>query len=339
MNFGQSLGFLSFLISLYILWQIRQLLLLIFFAVILAVVLNRWVTKLKTFHLSRLTAVFIIVTTIIIVFNLLLLVILPPFIEQFQLLLNILPKVPEKINELISNFENSKYYYWQSFSGLDTFLKDYNFVPDNFLNNFIAFFSNVFLIIFQVILIFVLTVVLLLNPQRYRRYFRQLFPSFYRYRVDDILDKSEIAIVSWLGGITINSLFIGSLSGIGLLILQVKLVLVHALLAGLLNFIPNIGPAASVIFPIMIAVVDSPWKILPIVVWYFIIQNIESYWLTPKVMAEKVSLLPAVTLFAQIFFATVFGLLGLLLALPLTVVSKTWIEEVLFNDILDRWVT
>lgn len=83
--------------------------------------------------------------------------------------------------------------------------------------------------------------------------------------------------------------------------------------------------------------VDSPWQIIPIIVWYFIIQNIESYWLTPKVMADKVSLLPAVTLFAQIFFATVFGLLGLLLALPLTVVVKTWMEEILFKDILDNW--
>ena len=110
MNFGQSLGFLSFLISLYILWEIRQLLLLIFFAVILAVALNRLIIRLKKFHLSRSTAVFIVLTSIIIIFNLLLLVILPPFIEQFQLLLNILPKVPEKINELINNIEDSKYY-------------------------------------------------------------------------------------------------------------------------------------------------------------------------------------------------------------------------------------
>ena len=124
-------------------------------------------------------------------------------------------------------------------------------------------------------------------------------------RVDDILDKSEIAIVSWLSEIVINCLFIGILSGVGLLFLQVKFVLVHAFLAGLLNFIPNIGPAASVVFPIMIAVPDSPWKIIPIVIWYFIIQNVESYWLTPKVMTETASLLTALTLFAQIFLATI----------------------------------
>jgi predicted PurR-regulated permease PerM len=56
-------------------------------------------------------------------------------------------------------------------------------------------------------------------------------------------------------------------------------------------------------------------------------------------MAKQVSLLPAVTLIAQIFFATTFGLLGLLLALPLTVIVKTWVEEAIFKDILDRWQT
>jgi predicted PurR-regulated permease PerM len=108
-------------------------------------------------------------------------------------------------------------------------------------------------------------------------------------------------------------------------------------LAGLLDFIPNIGPTASVVFPIMIALLDAPWKIVAILIWYFIVQNIESYFLTPTVMAKQVSLLPAVTLMAQIFFASTFGILGLLLALPLTVVAKTWIEELLFKDILDQW--
>ncbi|MDJ0528462.1 MAG: AI-2E family transporter, partial [Microcystis sp. M53600_WE12] len=59
--------------------------------------------------------------------------------------------------------------------------------------------------------------------------------------------------------------------------------------------------------------------------------------LTPTVMAKQVSLLPAITLIAQIFFAQMFGILGLLLALPLTVVVKTWLDELLFKDILDQW--
>ncbi|MTF40015.1 AI-2E family transporter [Cyanobacterium aponinum] len=338
MNFGQSLGFLAFLISLYILWQIRHLLLLVFSAIIFAVALNRLVKKLENIGWSRYQSVYLTVLSLIAVIFILVLLIFPPFIDQFQLLINALPKVPIKINELIENIAGDNYQVFETFlNNFNKIINDNNLLPAQVINNFIALFSNFLNVTFQVIFVFVLTVVFLLNPLKYRRYLLKVFPAFYRYRIDEILNKTEIAIVNWLGGILINCIFIGVLSGVGLFFLQVKLVLVHALLAGLLNFIPNIGPTLSVVFPITIAVVDSPWQIIPIIVWYFIIQNIESYWLTPKVMADKVSLLPAVTLFAQIFFATVFGLLGLLLALPLTVVVKTWMEEILFKDILDNW--
>jgi len=338
MNFGQSLGFLAFLISLYILWQIRHLLLLVFSAIIFAVALNRLVKKLENIGWSRYQSVYLTVLSLIAIIFILVLLIFPPFIDQFQLLINALPKVPIKINELIENIAGDNYQVFETFlNNFNKIINDNNLLPAQVINNFITLFSNFLNVTFQVIFVFVLTVVFLLNPLKYRRYLLKVFPAFYRHRIDEILNKTEIALVNWLGGILINCIFIGVLSGVGLFFLQVKLVLVHALLAGLLNFIPNIGPTLSVVFPITIAVVDSPWQIIPIIVWYFIIQNIESYWLTPKVMADKVSLLPAVTLFAQIFFATVFGLLGLLLALPLTVVVKTWMEEILFKDILDNW--
>jgi predicted PurR-regulated permease PerM len=105
----------------------------------------------------------------------------------------------------------------------------------------------------------------------------------------------------------------------------------------LLTFIPNIGPTLSVIPPIAIALLEDPWKALAVLILYIIIQQIESNLLTPLVMAQQVSLLPAVTLLAQVFFATFFGFLGLLLALPLTVVGQVWLKEVLLEDILDNW--
>lgn len=337
MNFGQSIGFFTLLISLSILWQIHQLLLLIFMAVIFAVAFNRLVRLLIGFNFSRKYATLFVSLLSLIVLNILLILILPPFIEQFDLLINSLPRVWQNIRPTLETVYNE---YLQStgiFPSLNEVIRNYSNLSSNVVNNFLIIFSNVFTVSLQLSFVLFLTVVFLLNPQLYRGYFTKLFPSFYRRRVNEILDKSEIAIVSWLTGILINCLFIGTLSGVGLLVLGVKLVLVHALLAGLLNFIPNIGPTASIIFPITSALLYNPWQVVGIVIWYFIIQNIETYWLTPKVMAEKVSLLPAVTLFAQIFFAQSFGIMGLILALPLTVVMKIWVEELLFIDILDRW--
>ena len=341
MKFGQWLGLIILIVALYILWQIRQLLLLIFAAVVLATALNRLVRLLQRRGLKRSLAVAATLSLSLLLGILFFFLIVPPFIEQFQKLIELIPDVFLRMREELEVFENLL---------RDTLPRPLPDPPDigeliaqlqpvgtELIVRFVAFFQNSLTIALQLLLVFVLTLMMLADPQGYRQALIHLFPSFYRRRADEILNKCEVALGNWLAGIVLNSLFIGTLSGIGLAILNVQFVLTHALLAGVLNFIPNIGPALSVVFPIMIALLDSPWKILAVLIWYVIIQNIESYWLTPTVMAKQVSLLPAVTLVAQIFFTTAFGIVGLLLALPLTVVAKTWIEEVLFKDILDIW--
>jgi predicted PurR-regulated permease PerM len=140
-----------------------------------------------------------------------------------------------------------------------------------------------------------------------------------------------------VGGALLSMVVVAVLSLVGLLVLGIPLALAQAILAGLLNFIPNVGPTMSVVIPMAIALLDEPWKAVAILIIYLLIQQFESNLLTPYIMAQQVSLLPAITLIAQVFFTTFFGFLGLLLALPLTVVAKIWINAVLIEDILDRW--
>ncbi|MGK7943963.1 MAG: AI-2E family transporter [Microcystaceae cyanobacterium] len=340
MKFGKWLGFISLLISLSILWQIRQLLLLIFTAIVFATAFNRIVCWLERYRISRNLGIFATLISFLILTFLVFQLIVPPFWQQFQSLLELLPQAWMQLRTLVIKFRETQL---TNFSWLpppptnSELIRQFQPLGSLLFSNFFTIFSNSLFVILKIIFIFTLTLLMVIDPQAYRQKALKLFPSFYRHRANDILTLSEVALGNWLQGIIINCLFIGTLSGVGLLILRVKLVLVHALLAGLLNFIPNIGPATSVVFPITVALLDAPWKIIPILIWYFIIQNIESYWLTPTVMAKQVSLLPAVTLLAQLFFARTFGLLGLLLALPLTVVAKTWIEEVILKDILDQW--
>ena len=338
MKFGQWLGFVCLIISIYILWQIRQILLLIFTAVVLSTALNRLVRRFQSLGIKqRSLALALTLTVTFFILVLFVLLIVPPFIDQFQQLIQLVPDVWIRLTKQLRLLEKQLPPTIPTLPELEGLISQIPPLVGDLFKNFFEFFQNSLAVVLKLLLVLVLTVMLLANPQEYRDGFVKLFPSFYRKRAKDILDSSEEALGNWLGAITINCIFIGSLSGIGLFFIGVKLLLAHALLAGLLNFIPNIGPATSVIFPVMVALLDDPWKIVAILIWYFVIQNVETYWLTPKLMKERASLLPAVTLFAQIFFATTFGLLGLLLALPLTVVAKTWIEEVLFEDILDRW--
>ena len=337
MNFGLWVGFFCLIVSLYILWQIRELLLLIFSAVVLATALNRLVRYLQGFGIRRSLALSLTMTLTVPIAVLFMWLIVPPFVEQFQRLIELLPLVWAKVSLDIQTLEQQLPPWLPPPPSLNDLISQLQPLGTDLFKNFFSFFSNSLSLLLKLLLVFVLMLMMLANPQAYRNAFLSLFPSFYRRRAEEILTESEEALGNWLGGIAINCLFIGTLSGIGLAVLQVRLVLAHALLAGLLNFIPNIGPAASVIFPVTIALLQGPWKVLAVVIWYVIIQNLESYWFSPMIMAKQVSLLPAVTLTAQIFFARSFGLLGLVLALPLTVVAKTWIESVLFNDILDKW--
>jgi predicted PurR-regulated permease PerM len=324
--------------ALYVLWQIRQLLLLIFMAIVFTVALNRCVKGLQRLGIKRGLAILITLLTSLAIVILFFIIIVPPFIEQFQKLIELLPQAWDLVRNNSIRWRQQFQFDWlPSLPNLSDLVQQLQPLGTFVFSNFFTFFSNSIAAILQLLFVLVLAIMMLANPQPYRQAFLKLFPHFYRRRAEEILTLSEAGLGNWLLGIAISSTMVGLFSGFGLFVLQINLVLVHAILAGLLNFIPNIGPTASVIFPILIAVIDAPWKIVAILILYFIIQNVESYLLTPTVMAKQVSLLPAITLIAQIFFAQIFGILGLLLALPLTVVVKTWLDELLFKDILDQW--
>lgn len=338
MKFGQWLGFLCLAIALLILWQVRQMLLLIFAAVIVATALNGLVRRLQRAGLRRQAAVPIVLGIALLITILFVGLIIPPFINQFSKLVELIPRATTQLLDRLEDLRvQAPPWVMEQWPDPTAMAQQLPPLLRNVLRNSVAFFSNSLTALVETLLVVILAIMLLASPQAYRRSFLKLFPSFYRRRADEILVKCEVALGNWMAGLVISSSFVGAMSFTGLWILRVDLVLAHALLAGLLNFIPNIGPTLSIIFPLTVALLDAPWKAVAVVILYFIIQQAESYWITPTIMAQQVSLLPAVTLAAQIFFATCFGFLGLLLALPLTVVAKTWIGEALIKDILDQW--
>jgi predicted PurR-regulated permease PerM len=189
----------------------------------------------------------------------------------------------------------------------------------------------------QLLFVMAVSVMIAVQPVAYREVAVLLAPSFYRRRFRQVLLQCGEALSSWMAGLLLSSLGVALLAGIGLSLLGVKLVVANALLAGLLNIIPNVGPALSTIFPMSVALLDSPWKALAVLGLYVVVQHLESYLITPSVMQHQVRLLPGLTLAAQFLFTVLFGPLGLLLALPLTVCLQVMIREVLIHDVLDPW--
>lgn len=338
MKLTKLIGFFAFIVSVYILWQIRQILLLAFAAVVFATALNRLVRLLLRFHIKRGIAVFLSVGLVLALLAGFFAVVVPPFIEQLQQLVDLVPDGLEKLRSWSKWLQDLlPEQLLQDIRNLKNPTQQVQSIAPRLFGNFFNLFSSSLEIVLNILLVLVLTIMLLANPSPYRHVFTLLFPAFYRKRVDDILQKCEVALGGWVTGILFNMTVIAVLSGIGLGILQVPLPLTNALLAGVLTFIPNLGPTLSVIPPMALALLDAPWKAGAVLVLYILIQQLESDVLTPLVMKKQVSLLPAITLLSQAIFAVFFGFLGLFLALPITIVAQVWLNEVLVKDVLNKW--
>tara|TARA_Y100001978_G_C23467335_1_gene325280 strand:- start:64 stop:630 length:567 start_codon:yes stop_codon:yes gene_type:complete len=175
-----------------------------------------------------------------------------------------------------------------------------------------------------------------LQPNSYREVAILLIPSFYRRRARTILLRCGNALSSWMAGVLLSSICVAVLASVGLYLLGIKLVIANALIAGILNIIPNVGPTISTIFPLSVALLDTPWKSLAVLGLYIVIQNIESYVITPSIMQKQVKLLPGLTLTAQFIFTILFGPLGLLLAIPMAVVIQVFVKEIIINDLIEK---
>jgi predicted PurR-regulated permease PerM len=337
LKLGQWIGLVALLISLYILWQIRHVLLLGFTAIVLATALNRGVRQLQRLGIQRRLAVFLSVAIVFALLALLIWLIGEPFSREFQQLMQRAPEGIERLrswSNWLQNLIPQQLGNKESGAGLTEQLQGF---ANHSFGRIFTFLSRSVAVPLEGLLVLILTVMLLADPLPYRRAFVRLFPSFYRRRADEILSCCDIALGGWLIGILFNVSVITVVSWVGLWILQVPLVLANALLAGLLTFIPNIGPTLSVIPPMAIALLDAPWKAWGVLILYILIHEIEADILTPLVMAKQVSLLPAITLLSQLAFTVFFGLLGLLLAIPLLVVLQVWLQECLIKDVLDQW--
>ncbi|HIK21582.1 MAG TPA: AI-2E family transporter [Synechococcus sp. M44_DOE_062] len=341
MTFAQWLGLGALLGLLVLLWQIRQILLLVFAAIVLAVALDTLAQIPQRYGFRRGPSMVITGLTVLVGAILVGLIVVPPLAEQLRRLFT--DGVPAGILQAQRLFE-SLILSLPTDIELPTLRELANsLVPqatelvrqarDFFSQSFTAFFGTLLNLLFVIIL----TILLLADPQAYSRAFVSVFPAFYRPRIRYILKRCELALRGWLMGILFTSTLVMLLSGIGLWILGVPLILANAVLAGLFNFIPNIGPTLSVVAPMLVALTDAPWKSLAVLGLYVLIQQLESSVFTPIVMSRQVSLLPALTLVAQITSAFFFGVLGLFLAVPLAAILQVWIQEVLIRDVLDPW--
>jgi len=335
------------LITLLIVWTLRDFLLLIICSLVISnIVCNLSNQIQKGLKIPRSISLFLVLAVISVIIFTIFILVLPPFIKEFNEILVDIPNGLSKINILINtnlNKFNSLFYGEQSENVIDIFSLINNVVtiPDvstiakaiqESFKNLINIAGNLGSGLLRLIFVLAVSLMISIEPKQYKENVLLLIPKNYRNKFRNILEKCNIALANWTFSMVISSLSVGLLSVIVLSILDVKYVVSNALIAMVLNIIPNIGPVISGIFPISIALLDNFWKPLAVLGAYVVIQNIESYIIMPSIMKKKTNLLPGLTLISQFGFTFIFGPLGLILSLPLAVVIQVLIKES-FKDI------
>ena len=167
------------------------------------------------------------------------------------------------------------------------------------------------------VLVLFLAVYIAAEPDLYQRGLLLLFKPPTRRRLAPVLAAIAHKLRRWLATQAIAMLVIGTVTTILMSIIGVRAAVPLGVIAGILEFIPNIGPTLSAIPAIAMAFVDSPQKALVVVVAYWGIQFLENNLLIPYLMKEQLDLPPALTMMTQVVMAYVFGLMGLFVATPL----------------------
>jgi predicted PurR-regulated permease PerM len=193
----------------------------------------------------------------------------------------------------------------------------------------LALFKDIFFLIF-------LALFLAFDPKPYREGLIALFPRAQRSRAREVLAGVLQALRAWLLGRLISMVVLGVVIWLGLWLLGVPLALPLAVLAGLFEFVPIVGPIVAAIPAILVAFVEGPMLALYVAILYFVVQQLESSLLTPLVQERTVKLPPALTLFAVLAFGLLFGVLGAILATPLAAVLLVLVKMLYVEGTLER---
>ncbi len=182
---------------------------------------------------------------------------------------------------------------------------------------FLPVLSSTLAVAAGIVLVLFLAIYLAIDPGLYRRGLLRVVPQRSRSRADKMLTAIAVTLRKWLVTQLIAMVVIGVVTTLVLLALNVRAAVPLGILAGLLEFVPTLGPILSALPAIAMGFVDSPEKALAVTVAYVGIQFLENHLLIPILMKEGIDVPPALTIVMQALMAIVFGFLGLLVAVPL----------------------
>lgn len=190
-----------------------------------------------------------------------------------------------------------------------------------------TFFQTSFGVLGDIYVVLFIGIFFTVSPKIYTNGLVHLVPPKGQPKAKDVLNKLGENLKKWLKGQLFAMLIVFVLTATGLAIIGVPMWLVLALIAGLLNFIPNFGPLIAMIPAVLVALLQGPTTAALVAGLYILVQVTESNFITPQIQQKLISVPPALIIITQLFAGVLFGGWGLVLATPLLVVLMVTVQE------------
>lgn len=291
-----------FLVSLVIVFSVEPLIK----KIMKLVVLNR--------NVSRTVSVFITYILLVILLVFIITVGVPPFIAQIQ-------KLVRSLSGMVVTLDIAQRFNIQ----LSDLLPQASKISEGLITTAFSIFSNFTTL--MTLLIF--SLYMSLDWENIKKKFLYLFPEEHKLTAKSALDEVELSMGSWVKGQFLLMNVVGIMSFIGLVILDVEYAPALGLISGLLEIVPMLGPILSAVIAAFVAFADSPVKGLGVIALYIVVQQLENNILVPKVMQKVSGFSPLVILLALMVGSEFFGIMGAVLAVPITMVLTIILKKAL----------
>lgn len=302
-----------FIGSLWFVYTIRDLILELFIALLLTAILNPLVEKLFKYRVPKGVSIFLSYILVITILATSIAVVVPPLIEQTTNLVNTLPKNLENLG--IQNFANGEV--------VKQLISQLGNLPGQIVKAGFGIFAN----ILNVLTILIFAFYMLLTRDKLDRNLETLFGKEKSNHIAKLINVWEKKLGSWARGQLFLMFLIGVSTYVGLLILGIPYALPLAVLAGVLEIVPYLGPVIAAIPAVIIGFSASPFLGFATIALAFLIQQLENYVFVPKVMEKSVGISPVITLFALSVGFRLAGVVGIIISIPVVITIQLLFQQ------------
>jgi predicted PurR-regulated permease PerM len=299
------------IILFWVIYLLREVIVWAVLALIISALFNPLIEVIEKRKIGRIPAVIIVYLSFILIVGLILFIIIPPLVVETQYFSSSFSQYFNKVPSFLSQIG------LDSFEGIYSLNSSLNQSLVKLSSNILGIFSSLFGSIFAGLTVFVLAIFMSIEENKIIRGIKLVSPKGFEEQVLSRWERSQHHVVAWFGSRVLACLCVSIMTFLLCMFLKIKFALALAILAGVLNIIPMVGPIVSGVIVAAFALFDSVPKFIIAVVFLLIIQQIESNILMP-IFAKKLSGLPSVLVLISILIGGVMGgIIGAILAIPL----------------------